>query len=133
MGDQEYYYNAEYVTIYGFVKDEDDLVIVRNDHQELSVVERGRLVTKENSYPYRRAQERAEELKAITDEAEKDFDALVDKFLNDALSRLSSRMKMNIVFSGKGGELDSIGLSVAREIEKMMKESIPKTLKKGKK
>jgi len=129
MGEQEYYIDGEYVTIYGEVKDEENLVIVRNDHQELSVVNRERLITKENSYSYRRAQERKQELEQITAEAQKNLDAISDKIVNKALQKLATRMKFNTLFSKDLGNSSGWAIMVSNELEKLIKEDGPKVVK----
>jgi acetone carboxylase gamma subunit len=105
MDKQEYLYNNEYVTISRLkvinddVDYKDSVVIVQNDYGDFIVADKSNLIKKEDSYSYKRAQERVEELRSITAEAEENFEKVVERVISAVCSTLSSRMKMNILFS----------------------------------
>lgn len=131
MAVQEYYNSSVgYVTIWGEVKDQPDMVIVcdGSDYGDLSVINRSNLIKKEDSYTYKREQERAEEIKQITAKAQENFDKLADKIVNEAIKRLASRIRFNVAF-GKNGEAAPYALMLSTELEKMIKEDGPKAVK----
>lgn len=127
--EQEYYYNSGYVTIWAEVEGKPDTVIVAEagNYGDLHVADRKNLVKKEDSYQFKRAQERADELRLITQKAEENFDKLKDKLVDKALLALASRMKFNALF-GAGGNVAWAGL-VIEELEKLVKEKAEETIK----
>lgn len=130
MNEQEYYYNSGYVTIWGEVKDKPDMVIVAETGDgDLSVAKRENLVPKEESYMYKKAQERADELRAITARAEEHFDEVVEKVIDKATSALQMRMKMNAIFSKDIGNNAGFAVAIADELKKLVKEKTPEIVK----
>lgn len=130
---KEYYYDGDYVTIWGDVKDQPDFVIVTDgsDYGELSVVRRSNLVPKEESYRFKKEQERAEELRLITAKAKENFDELVDKVVDDAIRTLTSRMKFNAFFGKGGAGAAAWAMSVVEELEKIIKKDAKEIVEKG--
>lgn len=122
--EQVYYCNGEYVKIYAEVKDEPDLFVIKNEsgYGELSVVHRNGLTKKEDSYEYKQQQKKADELRMITAKAQENFDAIVEKVIAKAISRLQSRMKMNIVFGKDMGNSAGWAMTIVNELEKLIKE-----------
>lgn len=127
---QEYYLDGEYVTIWGEVKGKPDKVIVTNnsDYGELTVASRDRLVKKEDSYSWKQAQERADELRLITAKAEENFTKVTEKVIKAACSALSTRMKMNVVF-GKNMESNGWAIAIADELNKLVRDKAPEVIK----
>lgn len=128
MTEQEYLYNSEYVTIYHIIPDLDDAVIVKNDHGELIVANFSEMELKEDSYYYKQARARKQELEAITKKAEANLNKIADKLVDRALRSLSSRMKFNLVF-GKAGEGNNWVMPIVDELEKMIKEKAKEEMK----
>lgn len=119
---QEYLYNSEYVTIAYNVEGDDDLIVVENDHGSLEVARKSSLTKKEESYYFKRAQERKEELESITRKARENLDKIADRVVDKALIALSSRMKFNAVFGKDMGSTAGWAVMIANELEKMVKE-----------
>lgn len=117
---QEYLFNSEYVTIYKEV--DKTLVIVENDHRELLVARKESLVKKEESYQYTKAQERADEIRMITAKAEEKLDELADKLVDKAITTLSARMKLNVLFNKDLGNASGWAITVVNELEKLIKD-----------
>jgi hypothetical protein len=128
VGDQEYLYNSEYVTVSRVLPDEDDLVIVENDHGELIVARFSDMERKEDSYYYRMAEERKVELQNITKKAEANLNKIADRVVDRALNSLASRMKFNLVF-GKAGEGNNWVMPIVDELHKMIKDKSKETMK----
>lgn len=124
---QEYLYNSSYVTIWGEVKDKPDMVIVseNDDYGQLLAVKRDQLQKKEDSWMWKQAEKRKQELDKLSKEAEKNINKVVDKVVDKACKELSMRMKLNAVFSKgtTGGE--TWALVIANELEKIIKEKAP--------
>lgn len=118
----EYELSGDYVTIWGFVQDNDTDVIVLNggDYGELQVVRKSELKKKEDSWRWQQEVKKKEELEAITRKAKEDLQKVADKVVDKALSALASRIKFNSIF-GDGGNLAWAGL-VIKELEGMIKE-----------
>lgn len=127
MSRQEYLYNSEYVTIAHDVVGDPDLVVVVTDREEYIVANKKNLQKKEDSWGYKRAQERADELRLITQKAEENLDKIVDKVVDKALIALSSRMKFNVLF----GDNSNVGWAslVIDELKKLVKEKAPEVVK----
>lgn len=127
---QEYYVDGEYVTIWGEVKDKPDTVIVTNGsgYGDLSVVNRSRLVKKEDSYQWQQAQKRADELRLVTAKAEEQFEKVTEKVIKAACSALATRMKMNILF-GEGMKGNGWAMAVVDELNKLVREKAPEVIK----
>jgi hypothetical protein len=130
MKEQEYLYNGEYVTIVDPIGDSDDLVCVSNDHDELIVARRSNLTKKEDSYGFKKAEERRKELNDITAQAEANLDKVVEKVIEKAVASLSTRMKLNAVFGKDIGTAGGWALMVSDELTKLIKEEAPKIVKK---
>jgi hypothetical protein len=128
VGDQEFLYNSEYVTISRVLPDEDDLVIVENDHGELIVARFSSMERKEDSYYYQKAEERKAELQAITKRAEANLNKIADKIVDRSLNALASRMKFNLVF-GKAGEGNNWVMPIVDELHKMIKDKTKENIK----
>jgi hypothetical protein len=129
---QEFYYYGEYVTYCAEIENgsqyANDFCIVKDQEGVLSVARKAEMKPKEESYTYIRAQERAAEIEAITAKAQENLDKVAEKIVDKALADLSFRIKMNVVM-GKGGD-GTAGLVIAKELEKMVKDSTPEQLKK---
>lgn len=125
----EYELSGDYVTIWGFVQDDNDRVIVLNggDYGELLVVHKSELHKKEESYRWKQEVKRKEELEAIAKQAEANLQKVADKVVDKALKALASRIKFNSIF-GDGGNLAWAGL-VIKELEGMIKEKPVEKLK----
>ncbi len=130
MDKQEYYYSGEYVTIFSEVTDHPDLVVVSNgnDYGELTVVPKKQLTKKEDSYYYKAAIARADELRLMTARAQENLDKIADKVVDKALLALASRLKFNVVFGKGSGNMAWAGL-VVEELEKLVKEKAPEIVK----
>lgn len=131
MDKQEYIYNGDYVTIAHSIEGEDDLVVVVTDREELLVARKSNLQKKEDSWGYKRSQERSKELDDMTKKARERFEAISDKIVNDALSSLASRMKFNTMF----GQDTTPGqaawvVQVTDELNKLIKKDGPETVEK---
>lgn len=117
---QEYLYNQEYVTIYKEV--DKDFVIVQNDYREMKVAIKKELLKKEDSYYFKKAQERADEIRLITAKAEEKLDELADKLVDKAIITLSARMKLNVLFNKDLGNASGWAITVVNELEKLIKD-----------
>lgn len=124
MANQEYYYNGGYVVIWGEVVDKPDFVIVNdgNDYGELQVTRRKELVKKEDSYQYKQAEKRAEEIRLKTAKAQENLDELSERVVDKALKSLASRIKFNVAF-GEGGSSAAYALMPSEQLQKMIRES----------
>lgn len=127
--EQEYLYNSEYVTISHKVEGDDGLVVVENHHGELIVASRSGLTKKEDSWEYKKAQERKQEIEAITKKAEDNLNAIASKVVDRALRSLSSRMKFNAAFSNDLGNSAGWAIMISNELEKMIKEKAKDEMK----
>lgn len=128
----EYEHSGDYVTIWGFVEDNDTDVIVLNggDYGELQVVRRSELNKKEDSYRWKQEVAKKEQLEAIAKKAEENLQKVADRVVDKALSALQSRIKFNSIF-GDGGNLAWSGL-VVDELNKLIKEKpVDKLKEKG--
>lgn len=128
---EEYYYNGSYVTIWGEVKDKPEFVIVDDDddYGTMHVVRKDSLVPKEESYTYKQAQKRADELRLITQKAEENFEKITEKVIKTACSALSTRMKMNVLF-GEGMKNNGWAVVVADELNKLVREEAKGVIEK---
>lgn len=135
MDEQEYYATgAGYVRIWSELVDRPDYVVVmdaNSDYGELSVIPRSDLKKKEDSYEYEQAEKRKKEIQLITANAKENLDKLVDEITDKALSSLSTRIKMNVLFGKLGGD-DAIMLAISKELEDLVKENAPEVIKKEK-
>lgn len=128
---QEYYSSSTgYVTIWGEVKGKPEMVIVSNgsDYGELTVVARSQLEKKEDSWTYKEAERRADELRTITAKAEENFEKVVEKVIKTACSTLSTRMKMNVVF-GKDISDGGWAIVIADELNKLVRKEAKDVVK----
>lgn len=130
MDKQEYYYNGGYVTIFSEVTADPNLVVVTdgNDYGELSVVRKDQLQKKEESYYYKQAKVRAEELRMMTAKAQEQFDKLKDKLVDDSIRALQSRVKFNVAF-GKGGSSGAYAMILVEQLESLIKEKAEDAVK----
>lgn len=130
--EQEYYYDGGYVTIWAEVKDKPDTVIVAEPggYGDLHVTSRKSLVKKEDSYYFKKAQERADEIRLITAKAQEQLDKLTAKLVDKALIDLASRLKFNVLF-GKNVDGATAGwaVTISDELKKMVKEKAPEVIK----
>ena len=128
--DQVYMYNREEVKIQHEVKGNDDLVVVmqRDGYGDYIVARKSSLVKLEDSYEYKRARERADEIRLITQKAEERLDKLTDKLVDKAIQALASRIKFNVAF-GEGGLHNAYAIVLSTELEKMIKDKAPDVIK----
>lgn len=132
MPKQEYLYNSEYVTIGHKVVGDKDLVVVVTDSGELNVARLSNLQKKEDSWYWKKAEGRKQELENITKSAKANLDKLADKLVDEALKKLASRMKFNIAFSENLGDSAGWALQISNELEKMVKEKAPEIIEERK-
>ena len=127
--DQIYMYNREEVKILHEVEGDNDLVVVgqRDGYGDYMVAQKSSLVKLEDSYEFKRAKERAEELRLITAKAQENLDKLTDKLVDKAIISLASRIKFNVAF-GSGGSAAPYALMLSQELEKMIKKEAPKVI-----
>lgn len=125
---QEYFYSGGYVTIFAELSDNDDFVVVKTDDGDLEVVRKNQLVKKEDSYHFKRAEERRIELENITKKAEENLNKIADRVVDRALNSLASRMKFNLVF-GKAGTGNSWVMPIVDELENMIKDKASNEIK----
>ena len=121
---KEYYYNGGYVTIVGEIEGQPDLIAVDEggDYGSMMVARKKDLTLKEESYTYKKAQERADELRLITQKAEENYEKIVEKIIKAAVSTLQTRIKMNVLFgSSNGNGADSWALIISNELSKIVK------------
>lgn len=130
--DQEYIYDNRVFTFFANIEAEnesqDEWVVVQDEDYVIATVRKKDLVKKEDTYQYKRAQERADEIRLITARAEEKLDELSDKLVDKALKQLSTRMKLNAVFSKDIGNSGGWALTVSNELEKMIKEQAKETI-----
>lgn len=130
--DQEYIYDNRVFTFFANIEAEnesqDEWVVVQDEDYVIATVRKKDLVKKEDTYQYKRAQERADEIRLITAKAEEKLDELSDKLVDKALKQLSTRMKLNTVFSKDLGNASGWALTVSNELEKMIKEQAKETI-----
>lgn len=131
MNKQEYLFNSEYVTIAYDVPDSDDLVIVATDREELLVARRKDLQKKEDSWGWKRAQERANEYRMLTAKAEENLNKVTEKVIKKAIESLQTRMKLNLLFKDGINENGWV-LPVVNELGKLIREEAPKVIKEDK-
>lgn len=119
---KQYYWNGSYVTIVGNIEGEEGLVAVDegSDYGSMSVARRADLIPKEESYTYKRAQERADELRLLVSKAQDKFDTLVDEIVDEACKTLSMRIKMNALFGHTGN--GALAVQISEEVEKLIKK-----------
>lgn len=129
--DQVYMYNREEVKVHQEVTGMPDLVIVlqADGYGQWIVARKKDLVKKEDSYEYKRAKERADEIRLITAKAQENFDKLTNKLVDNAIRALASRIKFNVAF-GEGGLHSGYAIMLSTELEKMIKKEAPKLLEK---
>lgn len=130
MDNQEYYHRSVgHCMIWGDVVDKPDHVIVseNSDYGQLIVVRRKDLQKKEDTWEFKQAQKRADELRLITAKAQEQFDKLSDRLVDDAIRALSSRMKFNIAF-GQGGDAAPYALMLSQKLEELIKEKAPEII-----
>lgn len=124
MGEQLYMIDGEEMVIAYSVEGERDLVIMheRNGYGDYIVARRVDLVKKEDSYEYKNAQKRADEIRLITQKAQENLDVVADKVVDKALKELASRIKFNVAF-GEGGASGAYALVLSEQLTKMIKEA----------
>lgn len=127
---KEYYYEGDYVYIWAEITGKPELVIVSDgsDYSELQVVRRDKLMPKEDSWKFQQAQKQADDLRLITAKAEEQFEKITEKVIKAACSALSTRMKMNILF-GKDMTGNGWAVTIAEELNKLIREEAPKVIK----
>lgn len=130
--EQEYYHSSVgYCMIWGDVVDKPEMVIVseNSDYGSITVVKRSELVKKEDTWEYKQAQKRKEEIEAITKKAEDNLNAIASKVVDRALRSLASRMKFNVAFSSDLGNAAGWAITISNELEKMIKEKAKDEMK----
>lgn len=127
---QEYIYHSEYVTIVDKYDHGDEMVIVVNDQEELLVAQRSLLKRKEDSWGWKRQEERRDEIQLITAKAQENFDKLADKLVDKALSTLATRMKMNVIFGKDLDNADGWAIMISKELEKLIREDAKAIMEK---
>ena len=127
--DQIYMYNRDEVKVHHEIPDMPEYVIVldANGYGEWIIARKTDLVKKEDSYEFKSAKERADELRLITQKAEERLDKLTDKLVDKAIISLASRIKFNVAF-GSGGSAAPYALMKSQELEKMIKKDAPKVI-----
>lgn len=127
----EFYYEGDYVYIWGEVTDKPEMVIVSDgsDYGELQVVRRDKLIKKEDSYQWKQKQQQADDLRLVTQKAEENFEKVTEKVIKAACGTLKTRMKMNILF-GAGASGGGWAVAVADELDKLIKEDAKEIIKK---
>lgn len=127
--DQIYMYNRNEVKVHHEIPDMPEYVVVldADGYGEWIIARKTDLVKKEDSYEFKRAKERAEELRLITQKAQENLDKLTDKLVNKAIISLASRIKFNVAF-GSGGPAAPYALMLSQELEKMIKKDAPKVI-----
>lgn len=128
---KEYYWNGGYVTIVGEIEGQPDLIAVDEggDYGSMMVARKKDLTLKEESYTYKQAQARADELRLLTQKAEGNFEAIVEKVIKVACKALQARIKMNVLF-GSASSGNGWAVTIADELEKLIKEDAKDTIKK---
>lgn len=127
---KEYYYSGAYVTIVGDVEGKPNLIVVDGggDYGTLTVVEKNKLIPKEESWTWQQAQKRADDIRLVTAKAEEQFEKITEKVIKAACSSLATRMKMNILFK-EGMSGNGWAITVADELNKLVREEAPKIIK----
>lgn len=127
--DQIYMYNRNEVKVHHDIPDMPEYVIVldANGYGEWIIARKTDLVKKEDSYEFKRARERADELRLITQKAQENLDRLTEKLVDKAIISLASRIKFNVAF-GSGGSAAPYALMLSQELEKMIKKEAPKVI-----
>lgn len=126
---QVYVVDGEDMVISHEIKDKNDLVVMEQEdgYGWYKVVYRKDLVKKEDSYQYKNAQKRADELRLITQKAEENFESICERVISASCKALQARMKMNILF-GNNSSGNSWAVVIADELEKLIKEKAPKII-----
>lgn len=75
----------------------------------------------EDSYWYKMRQEHEDKLNKIKENIEKEKEKLADKAINSIVAR----MKLNSIFSDDD-KMTQVGLAVAKELKKLVKEEVKK-------
>lgn len=127
--DQVYMYDREEVKILHKVEGRNDLVVIgqRDGYGDYMVARKSSLVKLEDSYEYKRAKERADEIRLITQKAQENLDRLTEKLVDKAIISLASRIKFNVAF-GNGGSAAPYAIVLSQELEKMIKKEAPKVI-----
>ena len=128
--DQIYMYNRNEVKVHHEIPDMPEYVIVldANGYGEWIIARKTDLVKKEDSYEFKRAKERADELRLITQRAQENLDRITEKLVDKAIISLASRIKFNVAF-GSGGSAAPYALMLSQELEKMIKDKAPEIIK----
>ena len=128
--DQIYMYNRDEVKVHHEIPDMPEYVIVldANGYGEWIIARKTDLVKKEDSYEFKRAKERADELRLITQRAQENLDRITEKLVDKAIISLASRIKFNVAF-GSGGSAAPYALMLSQELEKMIKDKAPEIIK----
>ncbi len=105
------------------------IVSENSDYGDIRVVARKDLVKKEDTWEYKQAQKRADELRLMTAKAEENFEKVTERVISAACKALASRIKMNVLFGSNmaGG---GWAVTIAEELEKLIKEDGKETIKK---
>lgn len=130
---QEYYHSSVgHCTIWGDVVDKPDWVIVseNSDYGTLTAVKRSELQKKEDTWEFKQAEKRRDEIRLMTAKAQEQLDKLTSKLVDKALIDLASRLKFNVLF-GKNVDGATAGwaVTISDELKKMVKEKAPEVIK----
>lgn len=130
---QVYVVDGEDMVISHEIKDKNDLVVMEQEdgYGWYKVVYRKDLVKKEDSYQYKNAQKRADELRLITQKAEENYEKIVEKIIKAAVSTLQTRIKMNVLLGKGGGDgSDTWAIIIANELNKIVKDDAKAVIEK---
>lgn len=92
------------------------------DDGYMTVCRKSDLKPQEETWQWQQKEKYAAELQKKVDVVQANLDELAEKVVDKALKSLASRIKLNVAF-GKGGASDYAALTVAQEVEKMIRES----------
>ncbi len=130
---QEYYHSSiGHCTIYADIVDMPDMVAVseNSDYGTITVVRRKELVKKEDTWEFKQAEKRRDEIRMITAKAQENLDELAEKVVDKALKSLASRIKFNVAFGESNGG-SAYAITISQELEKLIRESGKKIAGKG--
>lgn len=128
--DQIYMYNRNEVKVHHEIPDMPEYVVVldADGYGEWIIARKTDLVKKEDSYEFKRAKERADELRLITQRAQENLDKLKNKLVDDSIRALQSRVKFNVAF-GKGGSSGAYAMILVEQLESLIKEKAEDAVK----
>lgn len=101
-----------------------------DDYGYLTVCRKSDMKLRTETWQWQQQEKEKERLEKVTEKVKANLGELAEQVVDKALKNLSSRMKMNIVF-GKGSAGNAWALTIADELEKMIRESGKKIAGKG--